>query len=164
MKKILLVATLSSLPALPENFFSFIGLNVAYQQVQIDPSYFTDDTRHTNVALRIGTQTRKWRASIAMENGNKYQAFDINLDVIPFDEFFGTPKIRPYIGLSATVLNYENESLPKTDGYGFGGNVGFILYAGENVDVDIAYRYSTVNQIDGVDSMQGIRLGIHYFY
>ena len=164
MKKHLLILSLATLPLAAENYFSFIGLNTSYHQIQLDSSYNTEDTTHTTVAMRIGTQTQKWRASIALENGNKYKSFDINFDVIPFDEFFGTPKIRPYIGISTTLLSYDNESIPESDGYGFGGNVGFILYAGENVDVDIAYRYSTISNIDGVDDMQGVRLGIHYFY
>jgi opacity protein-like surface antigen len=164
MKKHLLILSLMTLPMMAEDYFSFIGLNTGYKQVQLDSAYSTEDTTHTTVSLRIGTQTRKWRASLSMENGNKYRAFDINFDVIPFDEFFGTPKIRPYIGLSTTLLSYDNESIPETDGYGFGGNLGLILYAGENVDVDIAYQYSTINNIEGVDDMQGVRLGIHYFY
>jgi opacity protein-like surface antigen len=164
MKKHLLILSLTTLPMMAEDYFSFIGLNTGYKQVQLDSAYNMEDTAYTTVSLRIGTQTRKWRASFSMENGNKYRAFDVNFDVIPFDELFGTPKIRPYIGLSTTLLSYDNESLPETDGYGFGGNLGLIFYAGENVDVDIAYQYSTINNIEGVNDMQGVRLGIHYFY
>ena len=163
MKKNLLLLLLLSLPIFAEDYFSFIGLNTSYEQVELDSAYNTEDTTHTTVSMRIGTQTRTWRASIALENGNKYQSFEMNFDVIPFDEFFGTPKIRPYIGIGGTFLTYNNESIPESDGYGFGGNLGFILYAGENVDVDIAYRYSIIN-IEGVDNIQGVRLGIHYFY
>ncbi len=164
MKKLYLLLSLGLLPLIADEFFSFIGIDAGYQKVQLDPAYNTKDTTHTAVGLRIGTQTRKFRGIIELENGNRYRAFDISVDAIPFDELFGTPKVRPYIGLSATVLNYDNESLEDSDGYGFGGHVGVLIYAGEKVDIDLSYRYSTINQIDGVDTIQGVRLGIHYFY
>ena len=88
----------------------------------------------------------------------------MEIDKILLDELFGTPKLRPYLGLSGGILKYKDDSLEDTDGFYYGGNSGFIIYLTDTIDLDLSYHYNIVQEIKTVDSIQGATFSLHYFY
>ena len=151
----------SVLSAQESESFAFFGLGVSTQSVDIH-----DDTqRETTLSLKYGKQTLDWRTLFAYEfKGSDYQQFSVEIDKILLDELFGTPKVRPYLGLSLGILKYKDETLEDTDGFYYGGNTGFIFYLTDNIDLDLNYHYNVVQEIESVDSMNGVSLSLHYFY
>ncbi len=141
--------------------FSFAGLGISTQTIDID----TQSNKENTISLHYGEQTLDWRTLFAYEFKNSdYQSLSVEVDKILLDELFGTPKLRPYLGLSGGVLKYKDDSLEDTDGYYYGGNAGFIIYATDNIDLDLSYHYNVVQEIKTLDSIQGATFSLHYFY
>ncbi len=164
MKKHLLLLPFLVMPLLGEEVFSYIGVNTSYKDIQPVSEYQPDKTSHVIFGLTLGMQALKWRTDVNLEHGNNYTTFNLNADYIILDSMFGTPKIRPYVGLNVGYLSLQDDKLTDTDGIFFGANAGFILYANDVVDIDIGYRYDKVSGFDGLDTIQGVTLAVHYFY
>jgi len=156
---LLLILPLASLHA--EEEFAFIGANISYHEVS--PNRL-NDTTHTTGAFHVGKQTMHWRTTFSLEYGNDYGTAGLNVDYILLDEMFGTPKLRPYLGVNINYLHYEHKDIDDSNGYSYGGQAGFILYANDRMDIDIGYHYDLVGNIVDVDHIQGATLSIHYFY
>ena len=144
-----------------EEQFPFIGTSISYHDVKLDAF---DNTTHTTASFHVGRQTLRWRTTFSLEYGNDYGAVGVNVDYIPFDTLFGTPRVRPYLGMNINYLHYENDDIDDSNGYSYGGQAGFIIYASDTVDIDIGYHYDKVDSIEGIDNIQGATLSIHYFY
>jgi len=155
------ITSILSMNASAEEQFPFIGASVSYHEVKLDAF---DNTTHTTGAFHVGRQTLHWRTTFSFEYGNDYGSAGLSVDYILMDEMFGTPKLRPYLGTNINYLHYENDHLNTQNGYCYGIQTGFIIYAGDTVDIDIGYRYDLVGEIDGIDHIQGATLSIHYFY
>ncbi len=155
------IFTLSLLFSQEVEKFPFAGLAVSAQTIDIN----TQNKKETTISLHYGEQTLDWRTVFAYEFKNSdYQSLSVEIDKILLDELFGTPKVRPYLGLSLGVLKYKDDSLEDTDGYYYGGNAGFIIYATDNIDIDLNYHYQVVQEIGTLDSINGATLSLHYFY
>jgi len=163
MSKIIFIFifTLSLLFSQEVEKFSFAGLAISAQTIDIDTQNNNDNT----ISLHYGEQTLDWRTIFSYEFKNSdYQSLSVEIDKILLDELFGTPKVRPFLGLSLGVLKYKDGSLEDTDGYYYGGNAGFIIYATDNIDLDLNYHYKVVQEIGTLDSINGATFSIHYFY
>ena len=160
-KLTLIVLLLSSLLfAKDEPSYPFIGINVTTQSINL----FDDDIRETGVGIRYGKQTMDWRTVFSYEYSEGYQSLGIEIDKILLDDLFDTAKARPYIGISAGALILEDDDLVESNGYYFGANLGLILYASDRLDIDIAYHYHWIENIDEADAMHGATLALHYFF
>ena len=164
MKRYLYILPFIIMPLMGEEVFSFIGVNTSYKELQSASDYQLDQKSHVTFGMTLGIQALKWRTDANLEHGNDYTSFSLNADYIVLDSMFGTPKIRPYLGLNVGYLSYNDLKLTDTDGILFGTNVGLILYANDVVDIDIGYRYDKVSGFDGLDTLQGVSLSVHYFY
>jgi len=152
---LILIFTLSSLFSQEAEKFPFIGLGISAQTIDIK----------NTISLRYGKQTLDWRTFFTYEFKNtNYQSLSVEIDKILLDELFGTPKLRPYIGLSGGILKYKDDSLEDTDGFYYGGNSGFIIYLTDTIDLDLSYHYNVVQEIKTLDSIQGATFSLHYFY
>ena len=163
MSKIILILifTLSSLFSQEAEKFPFIGLGISAQTIDIN----TQNNKENTISLRYGKQTLDWRTYFTYEFKNTdYQSLSVEIDKILLDELFGTPKLRPYLGLSGGVLKYKDDSLEDTDGFYYGGNGGFIIYLTDTIDLDLNYHYNVVQEIKTLDSIQGATFSLHYFY
>ena len=163
MSKIILILifTLSSLFSQEAEKFPFIGLGISAQTIDIN----TQNNKENTISLRYGKQTLDWRTYFTYEFKNtNYQSLSVEIDKILLDELFGTPKLRPYIGLSGGILKYKDDSLEDTDGFYYGGNSGFIIYLTDTIDLDLSYHYNVVQEIKTLDSIQGATFSLHYFY
>ncbi len=145
--------------------FPFIGLNLSYDTItfnDLNQSIPSDDK--TSFGLHLGKQTQEWRTVFAVSGNSDYQSVALEVDKILIDKLFGRPEIRPYLGATVGYLHYEDISLEGDNGYYFGGNFGFLLYATDKVDVDLSYHYYQVSGLEPLDVMRGFGLSIHYFY
>jgi hypothetical protein len=151
----------SFLSAQESESFAFLGLGISAQSVDIQDN----DQKETSLFLRYGKQTLDWRTLFTYDfKGSDYQQFSVEVDKILLDKLFGTPKVRPYLGLSVGILKYKDDTLADTDGYYYGGNTGFIFYLTDSIDLDLNYHYNIIQEIETVDSVNGISLSLHYFY
>ena len=144
-----------------EEQFPFIGASVSYQQTELENG---DNSNHTTGAFHVGKQTLRWRTTFGLEYGQDLGMVTLNVDYIPFDTMFGTPKIRPYLGANINYIHYKNDAVDDSNGYSYGAQTGFILYATDRIDIDIGYHYNVVQKIEGLDTLQGATLSLHYFY
>ena len=155
------IFTLSLLLSQEVEKFPFVGLAVSTKTLDIN----TQNNKENTISLQYGKQTLDWRTVFAYEFKNSdYQSLSVEVDKILLDELFGTPKLRPYLGLSGGVLKYKDDSLEDSDGYYYGGNTGFIIYLTDTIDLDLNYHYNVVQEIKTLDSIQGASFSLHYFY
>ena len=152
--------------------FSFMGLSISTQTIDINS---IGSTQETGFGLRYGQQSLDWRTIFALDYAhNSYYGASLEIDKILLDEMFGTPKFRPYLGGVLGYMSYDDDNLnipaeeselfEESNGFYFGGNFGFIIYADDNVDVDIAYHYYKVENLDFLDDLHGASLSVHYFF
>jgi hypothetical protein len=139
--------------------FHFVGLTVSTDAMDFESIVDMPSQDETAFGFRYGRQTLEWRTVFTLSGNKDLQNFGLEVDKILVDELFGMPEIRPYLGASVGYLNYE-----ENDGYYYGGNFGFLLYATDTIDVDLSYHYYQVNKLEPLDTMQGASLSIHYFY
>jgi len=139
--------------------FHFVGLTVSTDSMKYESNIGLLDQDETTFGFRYGRQTLDWRTVFTLSGNGDLQNFGLEVDKILVDELFGMPEIRPYLGASVGYLHYE-----ESDGYYYGGNFGFLLYATDTIDVDISYHYYKVGKLEPLDTMQGASLSIHYFY
>jgi len=162
----LLAASLMTTSFSASEEFGFIGLSLNHQQV--DPGIYEVD--HTTVGIHVGKQSLEWRTIFGFEYETDFSTISLEADYIFLDEMFGTPKIRPYIGMNINYIDYKNmfdytrNIFIDDDGYSIGANVGLILYAGDRVDVDLGYHYNSVQGMAPIDVLQGFSVSFHYFY
>ncbi len=139
--------------------FHFVGLTVSTDSMKFESDSSIRNQDETSFGFRYGRQTREWRTLFTLSGNGDLQNFGLEVDKILIDELFGMPEIRPYLGGTIGYLQYE-----KNDGYYYGGNFGFLLYASDTVDVDLSYHYYQTGSFEPLDTMQGASLSIHYFY
>ncbi len=161
IQRILLPTLLFFSIAAADESFPFIGFAVGYQKLQPTKE---ESSNYTPIALHFGAQSLKWRTLFALQYASAYKSADIEVDYIPFDAPFGTPVLRPYIGLNVNYFRYDHTALTDNDGYSFGANIGLLLYTSDRIDIDLGYHYNKIEQFEGMDTMQGATLSVHYFY
>ncbi|UPT78138.1 hypothetical protein MN086_03085 [Sulfurovum sp. XGS-02] len=142
--------------------FPFIGATLATHSIDLKST--TSSQNETIAGFRYGKQTLDWRTVFTLTGNNDLQTFAMEIDKILLDELFGTPKLRPYLGATVGYLHYEESDLLDNDGFFFGGNFGFLIYATATIDVDLSYHYYKVSAMDPLDTMQGANLSLHYFF
>ena len=164
MFKLLILFSLffSSLFAEQESF-PFLGVNISTQTVDLKPTSSASQ-KETSFALRYGQQTLDWRTTFAIGGNGNFQTYSLEIDKILLDNMFGMPELRPYLGATIGYINYKDNSIINDDGLYFGGNFGFIIYATDNIDIDISYHYYSFVDLDPLNSMQGGTIGFNFFY
>lgn len=162
MKKLILtfITMATLLVANETQSYPFVGVSLTSQSVDV----LSDTQQETAFGVRYGKQSVDWRTVFSYDYSKGYQKLGAEVDKILLDSMFKTAKIRPYTGLSAGVLSLDNDDLVENDGYYWGANVGFILYATDEIDVDVSYHYDKIGNIEKADSMQGASLLMHYFF
>ena len=165
-KLILLFTFLSTMIFAQEDLeqFPFIGVNITTHSMDFKSTTDTSSQNETVLGLRYGKQTLDWRTVFTLSGNSDFQTFSVEIDKILLDELFGTPKLRPYLGATLGYLHYETIYSENSDGYYYGGNFGFLIYATANIDIDLSYHYYKVSDLDPVDTMQGANLSLHYFF
>jgi len=146
--------------------YPFFGLSVSSQNINTNPG---DPSWEGGVGLRYGQQSLDWRTVFTLDyTQNSYFGANVEIDKILLDDMFGTAKLRPYLGAVVGYMSYDDSNLnityEETNGFYFGANFGFIIYASDNVDIDISYHYYSVQNLDFLDDLHGGTLAMHYFF
>ncbi len=150
----------SSIFSTEKEEFAFMGLTVSSKTIEID----VNNEKVTSIGLRYGKQTLDWRTMFTYNYHKEYQSFSAEIDKILMDKFLGTPRIRPYIGLTVGTLKLDYNAIEDTSGYYYGPTIGFIFYTTDNIDIDLSYHYYTVQEIEEAKNIKGATLSVHYFY
>ncbi len=132
--------------------------------------------KNTVLGLRMGMQNNIWRTMFTYEsNFDIYQSVLIEVDRTVIAGLMGG-KGRVYLGLSGGWVMFKGDRLDggikvnwEDYGYTYGGNVGFMYYLSDQVDLSIGYRYLKVKDICGADSclkdnINGFEVALHYFF
>ncbi len=171
--------------------FPFIGVTVSTQTVDLQPIATRAPNRlkipssesETTFGLQYGVQTKDYRTTFTVEGNSDFQSIDVEVDYIIFDEMFGTPKIRPYVGATLGYINYDKElitqyndnriaedektdtntTISNSDGY-YGLDLGFLFYVTDDIDLDVGYHYYFMDRLKPLDTMNGASFSLHYFY
>ena len=142
--------------------FPFLGITVATQSMDIKNA---QNQKVTTFGIRYGKQTVDWRTMFTAEFGKDgYKMFSMEIDKILMDDIMGMPEFRPYLGLSAGSIHFEDNALTDSNGYFYGLNAGLIIYATDNVDADLSYHYHKVKSFENIDTLKGGTFSLHYFY
>ena len=157
--------------------FSFMGLSASTQNINIFPG---ESFWESGLALKYGQQSMDWRTIFNLDyTTNSYYGAFLEIDKILLDDMFGTAKLRPYLGGVVGYMNVDKDKLAialekvdpedfelfeETNGFYFGGNLGFIIYATDDIDIDLSYHYYKVQNLDYMDDLHGASLGAHYFF
>ena len=122
--------------------------------------------------IRVGLQTNVWRTMFTYEgNFDSYQAFLIEADRTIVAGLIGG-KGRIYLGASGGWIEYYGEKNLdngftvdfKDYGYAYGGNIGFMLYLTDRVDLSLEYRYLFTSSSCTLNDIQGPGIALHYFF
>jgi opacity protein-like surface antigen len=161
---VLLAMLIAAASAQAKEEFTFVGVGAMAGTMKFEDDVATsDDTDLNTVSLRIGKQTHRARTIFEIDYTGDYVGTGLFIDYIPFDTFFNTPKLRPYIGLHAQYLRYDDDIIDE-DGFGIGTQTGFMFYTTESVDLDLSYRYTFIRNSDDLDSNYGFNISLHYFF
>lgn len=190
----LLFVQLSAEPASTQMYANEIVIEEAeqYAFIGITGSYADPLDERGVFGFRMGMQNNVWRTIFTYEsNFNEYQAFLIEADRTVVAGLMGG-KGRIYLGVSGGWLRYGADIVVASDdanttdpvtpdpfsgeqnldpiiyqasnGYAYGGNIGFMYYLSDQVDISIEYRYLIVDKINLFDHIQGPSVSLHYFF
>jgi len=146
-----------------------IGLELGYGFVDGDR---LGEEKHKSEALeygfRLGAQNEEWRTMFVFDyyesddvDDQTVQKSFLTLDYFITDIDVDT-QIRPFIGANVGYARYESTLVDET-GFIYGAQVGVIVSAGESMSLDLMYRYS-LGQVDALNSVSSVTLGINYLY
>ncbi len=121
--------------------------------------------------VRFGMQNSTWRTMFTFEaDSDSYRAFLIEADRTIVAGLLGG-KGRIYIGASGGWIEFYGEKMIAGQlldfedyGYAYGGNIGFMFYLSDRVDMSIDYRYLLTSGSCTYDSIQGPSISLHYFF
>jgi hypothetical protein len=121
--------------------------------------------------VNIGAKQDCWRVLLGYEHyandtdDQNYERVFTQVDYFPLDSTYamGNMFANPYVGLNVGWLNYETSGIEDKNGVAYGGEAGFTKSFGNNWDMDMGVRYMFSN-IDEVDHIGSVNVGLHYYY
>jgi len=152
---------------------AFVGVELGGTFVQGDTDgtvlgEANHDGSGASIGLRLGAQNAQWRSMIVLDyfdsddDDQTYERAMVQVDYFLMASSFNTTAFRPYIGLNAGYLNYESTNIDES-GFTYGGQVGFTAAVSQNIDFDVAFRYSVASP-DELDHVGNVVFGINYLY
>jgi opacity protein-like surface antigen len=157
--------------------YGFVGIGGGYLNLTRESGseyvYFSNDKDESKgvIDIRAGLQTNVWRTMFTYEsNFDSYQAFLIEADRTIIAGLLGG-KGRIYLGASGGWIEFYGERLLNNAlvdfedyGYVYGGNLGFMYYLSDQVDMSLEYRYLFTSSSCTLKDIQGVNLALHYFF
>jgi len=152
---------------------SFIGIELGGTMVQADiVGDFGEELNHKGTGLsfglRLGAQNTQWRSMLFLDyfdskgDNQNYERLGVQVDYFLVSSMLESSAFRPYIGLNGSYLNYESTDIDES-GFGYGGEIGFVVAINQMIDLDLEYRYS-VSSFDRMANVGSVVLGLHYVY
>lgn len=155
--------------------YAFAGISGSYLNlVQVygtEDVYFNTSAGKGVLGVCAGLQTNVWRTTFTYEsNFDSYQAFLMEADRTILAGMMGG-KGRIYLGVSGGWIGFYGDKLQddiivefKDYGYAYGGNIGFMYYLSDRIDLSIDYRYLFTSSSCTLDDIQGPTISLHYFF
>ena len=151
----------------PTEQYAFMGIGAGYVDSFEESGLFE---------ARLGMQNSVWRTMFTYENNfDIYQALILEVDRTVVAGLMGG-KGRIYLGLSGGWVMFSGDGLDEDlvvewedYGYAYGGNIGFMYYLNDRMDLSVGYRYLKVKETCGAeacikDNINGVEMAIHYFF
>jgi hypothetical protein len=146
----------------------FIGLEVGAATVDAERfGGFSHEGDAVEYGIRFGAQSNEWRATFAFDyydSSSDDQNVEKGLLMVDYFLFSSDSElnVRPFVGANVGLINYESTAVDVTD-FTYGGQAGVIVGVGENIDLDLSYRYS-LSGSDRVNDLGSIVFGLNYLY
>jgi len=151
----------------------FVGVEVGATMIQGDTGDLVfGELNHegsgASIGLRLGAQNVQWRSMLVLDYFNSddddqtYERGMVQVDYYIMPSSFNTIAFRPYIGINGGYMNYESTGIDES-GFTYGGQAGFTMSVLDNVDLDVAYRYSFAGP-DELDHIGNVVFGVNYRY
>ena len=174
MKKMamVLVGTLIGTSLYADNYGTdakgFVGLEVGAGTVdaeRLNEEFHSGDA--VEYGVRFGAQSDEWRATFAFDyfdSSSDDQNIEKGLLMVDYFVFQDESdfRIRPFIGANVGVVNYESTGVDVTD-FTYGGQAGMIVGVGDNLDLDLSYRYS-LSGSERINDLGSVVFGFNYLY
>ena len=164
------VATISLVNAV-DDFSSerLLGIEVGYTTVNSrSEAMFNKSSTVPELGVKLGAQNEEWRTTIHLDfmeaEGRSYQKAMIDFDRFVWASLYKTDSIvfKPYLGAHIGWLRYTAD-LETDNGMAYGGELGLALNVLNEVDFDLAYRY-TVADMPTVDDIGSFTFSVNYLY
>ncbi len=141
--------------------YSFIGLQAGASKI--------DNIETPSIGLKYGLQKDNARTSFIYsydkKNDDKFQMLLLQIDMGVLKKSFRSSLFKPYIGLSAGVLERDNAlALEKDRGAVYGVNTGVAYILNDSFDLDLGYHYLRTSGLDTINEINNLNLSMHYFY
>jgi opacity protein-like surface antigen len=171
--KLLLALTFTLSIAYAVDDFSserLLGIEVGYTTVNsANEIGLVESKSDAEFGIRLGAQNEEWRttlrANFLKTQGRNYQKVMLDFDRFVWASLYKTDSVvfKPYLGAHVGWLHYTDEVIPSENGLAYGGQMGLALNVLNQVDFDIAYRYTAAN-VNDVDDMSSFVFGVNYIY
>jgi opacity protein-like surface antigen len=164
----LLILTLSEAK---DSFSSerLLGIEVGYAGIETKDAIGLDESiKNVEFGFRIGAQNDDWRTSIigntSNSKGHKVQKAMISFDKFVWQSLYKKDDIvfKPYLSGHIGWIKHSVDNLSENSML-YGGGAGLVWNVLNEVDFDLGYRYS-VTQLDNLDSLDAVTLGVNYIY
>jgi len=164
----LLILTLSEAK---DSFSSerLLGIEVGYAGLETkSPIKLDESVKSVEFGFRIGAQNKDWRTSIIanMSNskGHKIQKAMISFDKFVWQSLYKKDDIvfKPYLSGHIGWIKHTADNVSENSMM-YGAGLGLVWNVLDEVDFDLGYRYS-VTQLDNLDSLDAVTLGVNYIY
>jgi len=147
-----------------------LGIEVGYSTVSSTNEIgINKSNTGAEVGLRFGAQNEEWRttvrASFMKTQGRDYQKVMLDFDRFVWASLYKTDSVvfKPYLGGHIGWLRYTDDVSLSDNGLAYGGQMGLALNVLNEVDFDLAYRY-TVTNIESVDDIGSLVFSVNYLY
>jgi opacity protein-like surface antigen len=147
-----------------------LGIEVGYTTLNSRNEIgLNKSNKDVEFGLRIGAQNEEWRTTISASfmktQGRDYQKLMLNFDRFVWASLYKTDSVvfKPYLGAHVGWLRYTDDISLSDNGMSYGGQMGLALNVLNEVDFDLAYRY-TVTDISSVDDIGSFVFSINYLY
>ena len=166
-KTVMLCAMCASLINANDTFKTerFLGVEAGYADIQgFHPSDTSDNLTY---GLHVGAQNEEWRTTvnISLYDSKRHtlQRAFLSLDYFFLNELNTKQSlVVPYFGVNVGYMRFESAGVDDT-GLLYGGQAGLLFPLLEELDIDIAYRYS-LSSSNVFDHTGEVILGVNFKY
>ena len=164
----LLILTLSEAK---DSFSSerLLGIEVGYAGLETKDAIGLDESsKSVEFGFRIGAQNQDWRTTLignmSSSDGHKIQKAMISFDKFVWQSLYKKDNIifKPYLNGHLGYLKHTVDNISEK-GMLYGGGAGLVWNVLNEVDFDLGYRYS-FTELDNLDSLSTVTLGVNYIY
>jgi len=158
MHKIILSTLLLTSLSFADKSYSFFGAQTSF-------------VNYNNIAspalgLKYGVQKNMWRTTVNLDyattGSDTLSSLSLQVDKGVLRNVTQNSPLKPYVGASLGLLQYQGDKTDK--GYGYGLNTGLTYLLNDAMDIDLDFKYIYATKMDAFNSINTLTLSLHYFY